>query len=35
MKRERILTGSPWEDKMGTVHIGNTIEVSGTAIVDG
>jgi enamine deaminase RidA (YjgF/YER057c/UK114 family) len=39
MKRERILTGSPWEDKMGycrAVRIGNTIEVSGTvAIVDG
>lgn len=39
MKREKILTGSPWEDKMGycrAVRIGNTIEVSGTvAIVDG
>ena len=39
MKRENILTGSPWEDKMGycrAVRRGNTIEVSGTvAIVDG
>jgi enamine deaminase RidA (YjgF/YER057c/UK114 family) len=39
MKRESILTGSPWEDKMGycrAVRIGNIIEVSGTvAIVDG
>ena len=39
MKKENILTGSPWEDKMGycrAVRIGNIIEVSGTvAIVDG
>jgi enamine deaminase RidA (YjgF/YER057c/UK114 family) len=39
MKRENILTGSAWEDKMGycrAVRIGNIIEVSGTvAIVDG
>ena len=38
MKRENILTGSPWEDKMGycrAVRIGNSIEISGTvAIVD-
>lgn len=39
MKRENIITGSPWEDKMGycrAVRIDNIIEVSGTvAIVDG
>jgi enamine deaminase RidA (YjgF/YER057c/UK114 family) len=39
MKRENILTGSPWEEKMGycrAVRIGNIIEISGTvAIVDG
>ena len=39
MKRENILTGSPWEEKMGycrAVRIGNTIEISGTvAIIDG
>ena len=38
MKRENILTGSPWEDKMGycrAVRIGNSIEISGTvAIID-
>lgn len=39
MKRENILTGSTWEEKMGycrAVRIGNIIEISGTvAIVDG
>lgn len=39
MSRKNILTGSPWEDKMGycrAVRLGNIIEVSGTvAIVDG
>ena len=39
MKRENIVTGSPWKDKMGycrAVRIDNIIEVSGTvAIVDG
>jgi enamine deaminase RidA (YjgF/YER057c/UK114 family) len=39
MSRQNVLTGSPWEDKMGycrAVKIGNLIEVSGTvAIVDG
>ena len=39
MLRQNVLTGSPWEEKMGycrAVRIGNIIEVSGTvAIVDG
>jgi enamine deaminase RidA (YjgF/YER057c/UK114 family) len=39
MKRKNIVTGSPWEDKMGycrAVRMGNFIEVSGTvAIIDG
>lgn len=39
MQKQTILTGSPWEDKVGycrAVRVGNLIEVSGTvAIVDG
>ena len=39
MLRQNILTGSPWEEKMGycrAVRIGNIIEISGSvAIVDG
>ncbi|WP_025765215.1 RidA family protein [Dyadobacter tibetensis] len=39
MSRKNILSGSPWEDKMGycrAVRVGNIVEVAGTvAIVDG
>jgi enamine deaminase RidA (YjgF/YER057c/UK114 family) len=39
MKKQTILSGSPWEDKVGycrAIRVGNLIEVSGTvAIVDG
>jgi enamine deaminase RidA (YjgF/YER057c/UK114 family) len=39
MQKQTILSGSPWEDKVGycrAIRVGNLIEVSGTvAIVDG
>ncbi|ARK13175.1 RidA family protein [Fibrivirga algicola] len=39
MTKQTILSGSPWEDKVGycrAIRVGNLIEVSGTvAIVDG